>query len=72
MHSLNHRTSPTALSLCTCGKLHFRYGSITLHFETNEFTSFASAVAHLHAQYTEMKPAQPSSSIPSLHNDRCH
>ena len=48
MHSLNHRTIPTALSLCTCGKLHFRYGSITLHFEANEFTSFASAVARLH------------------------
>lgn len=72
MHSLNPRNGQTALSMCTCGKLHFRYGLVTLHFESNEFTSFANAVAHLHARYKELGQPQPSGTIPTLHNDFCH
>lgn len=72
MHSLNHRHGQTALNMCTYGKLHFRYGSVTLHFEPNEFTSFANAVASLHARYKELRQPQPPGIIPTLHNDLCH
>lgn len=72
MHSLKQHDTRTALSMCTCGKLHFSYGLITLHFEPEEFTSFAGAVAHLLAQYTQVHSARQPSSIPSVHNDICH
>jgi hypothetical protein len=72
MHSLKQHDSRTALSMCTCGKLHFSYGLITLHFEHDEFTSFASAVAHLFEQYKQVRSARQPSSIPSVHNDICH
>lgn len=72
MHSLNPRNGRTGINMCTCGKLHFRYGSVTLHFESHEFTLFANAVAHLHARYEELRRPQPSGTIPTLHNDFCH
>lgn len=72
MHSLKQHDSRTALSMYTCGKLHFGYGLITLHFEPEEFTSFAGAVAHLLAQYKQVHSARQTSSVPSLHNDIRH
>lgn len=72
MHSLKQPNGQVALNMCSCGSLHFRYGSITLHFELDDFTSFANAVAYLHARYKELHQPQPSSSTPSLHNDTCH
>ena len=35
------------LALCECGKLHFTYGAITVHFEREEFFLFAEAVGRL-------------------------
>ncbi len=72
MHTLKQRDSRTALSMCTCGKLHFSYGSITFHFEPDEFTSFAGAVAHLFAQYKQVHSNRQPRSISSLRNDSCH
>mgnify|MGYP001564578298 CR=1 FL=1 len=37
----------TALNLCGCGRPHFTYGPITLHFEREEFTRFAGVVGRL-------------------------
>ncbi len=36
-----------ALNLCGCGKLHFTYGPVTLHFEREEFQAFAETVCRL-------------------------
>ncbi len=72
MHSLKQRDGRTALNMCTCGKLHFSYGSITIHFGPDEFASFAGAVAHLYAQYRQIHNARQPSSIPSFHTDACH
>ena len=33
--------------LCDCGKFHFTYGSITLHFDRDEFLVFAESVGRL-------------------------
>jgi hypothetical protein len=33
--------------LCDCGKLYFTYGSITLHFDRDEFLVFAESVGRL-------------------------
>jgi hypothetical protein len=37
------------LALCECGKLHFTYGAVTVHFESEEFFLFAEAVGRLSA-----------------------
>lgn len=35
------------LVFCECGKLHFTYGPITLHFDKEEFITFADSVGRL-------------------------
>lgn len=35
------------LVLCECGKFHFTYRSMTLHFEREEFFAFVDSVARL-------------------------
>jgi len=37
----------STLALCGCGKLHYTYGPLTLHFERDEFLRFASSVGRL-------------------------
>jgi len=45
---VNH--GKTALNICGCGRLHFTYGPLTLHFDRDEFLVFAREVATLAAQ----------------------
>ena len=71
MHSVKDGGRPT-LNMCTCGKVHFSYSSITFHFEAEEFISFATAVALLFSQYKHMHTVRLSSSLSSLHNESCH
>ena len=35
------------MALCGCGKIHFTYGPLTLHFERGDFLSFADSVGQL-------------------------
>ena len=35
------------LAFCECGKLHFTYGPVTLHFDREEFIAFADSVGRL-------------------------
>jgi hypothetical protein len=37
------------VAVCECGKLHFTYGPMTLHFDRSEFLAFAASVAQLGA-----------------------
>ena len=37
------------MAFCGCGKLHFTYGPITLHFDRSEFLAFADSVGRLGA-----------------------
>lgn len=37
------------VAFCGCGKLHFTYGPVTLHFERDEFLTFADSVSRLGA-----------------------
>jgi len=38
------------VALCECGKLHVTYGPITLHFNREEFLSFADSIGRLGLQ----------------------
>ena len=37
------------VAFCGCGKLHFTYGPLTLHFDRVEFLAFADSVGRLGA-----------------------
>jgi hypothetical protein len=37
------------VAICGCGKLHFTYGPLTLHFDRVEFLGFADSVGRLGA-----------------------
>lgn len=49
MKFLKQSDGRPTLTMCTCGKVRFHYGSTTLNFEAEKFASFAGAVAHLFA-----------------------
>lgn len=35
------------VGVCGCGRLHFTYGAVTLHFDREEFLAFAESVGRL-------------------------
>jgi hypothetical protein len=47
MENLIHGKAEAALSMCGCGRLHFTYGPITLHFDREEFARFVHEVSRL-------------------------
>jgi hypothetical protein len=51
------------MALCGCGKLHFTYGPLTLHFDRGEFLTFADLVYRLGAVVRQA--AKDSSVVPS-------
>ena len=51
------------VAFCGCGKLHFTYGPLTLHFDRDEFLVFADSVCQLGAVVRQA--AKDSSVVPS-------
>jgi hypothetical protein len=52
----------TALNVCGCGRFHFTYGPLTLHFEPREFLLFAADVAELVKEIGEATTASRTDS----------
>ena len=52
------------VAFCGCGKLHFTYGPLTLHFDRVEFLAFADSVGRLGAL---VRQAAKDSSTVSRH-----
>lgn len=48
------------VALCECGKLHFTYGPMTLHFDRSEFLAFADSVGKLGALVKQAATVVPS------------
>jgi len=42
-----HGNGQSKLAVCGCGRLHVTYGSITLHFDKEEFQIFADSIGRL-------------------------
>ena len=55
----------TKLALCECGKLHFTYGAVTVHFEREEFFLFAESVRRLSAMIKQVSAGSPLISRPA-------
>lgn len=49
MHQDVQGHARAAVSVCSCGKVHFSWGPLTLHFERREFLRFAAEVGDLAA-----------------------
>lgn len=52
---IHHGNGQAALNTCGCGRLHFTYGPITLHFDRDEFQMFAAVVGRLAAQVPDIE-----------------
>ena len=60
------------VAFCGCGKLHFTYGPLTLHFDRVEFLAFADSVGRLGALVRQA--AKDSTVVPSYVSNAtvCH
>lgn len=55
MENFIHANGQAKLNVCGCGRLHFTYGPITLHFDREEFQAFAEVVGRLAAQVPDIE-----------------
>lgn len=72
MHKVLQSNGQTALNICGCGRLHFSYGPLTLHFERDEFLTFAGEVVKLVAQLRQIEDGRHPMLIQGEHAAQCH
>jgi hypothetical protein len=60
------------LTTCSCGKLYFTYGPITVQFDPDQFLAFASSVAMLLSQFQQAVKLPNPSGASHAHGDLCH
>ncbi len=70
---IHHGNGQAALNACGCGRLHFTYGPITLHFDRDEFQMFAAVVGRLAAQVPCVEDNHdPMTMAPTRPDTVCH
>ncbi|MEO5955756.1 MAG: hypothetical protein ABIR36_08735 [Nitrospiraceae bacterium] len=47
MDNIMRGDGQSKVAFCGCGKLHFTYGPVTLHFDRDEFLTFADSIGRL-------------------------
>ncbi|MEW6542598.1 MAG: hypothetical protein AB1411_03205 [Nitrospirota bacterium] len=62
----------TVLNVCGCGRLHFTYGPMTLHFEREEFMRFAGEVGRLAAHLQHVIAGRESILAQGQNDMVCH
>ena len=72
MNNVLHSQGTTALNVCGCGKLHFTYGPITLHFEPQEFVAFAGSIAALLTQFRQIPEGRHPAPLTNHTDTLCH
>jgi hypothetical protein len=60
------------VAFCGCGKLHFTYGPLTLHFDRSEFLSFADSVGRLGALVRQAAKDSKAVSSHASNATMCH
>ena len=60
------------LVMCGCGKLHFTYGAVTLHFDRDEFLRFSESVGRLGPMVRQAVQGSGVSPRPLRNVDLCH
>ena len=72
MHSTIYGAGTTTLNVCICGRLHFTYGPITLHFEPSEFLGFAGDVGTMAVEFRQMQASQVPVQTTTGNGTACH
>jgi len=72
MQTVIQSDGQAALNVCGCGRLHFTYGPITLHFERDEFTTFASEVGRLASTLRQVADQRRPVLLPGRDGSACH
>jgi hypothetical protein len=67
---LRGKQRPKAV-LCQCGQLHFTYGSVTLHFDREEFIHFTEAVGRLGLLIKQARHTVSAIAKPVTNTDLC-
>ena len=60
------------VALRTCGRLHFTYGAVTLHFDQQEFMMFAESVRRLSAMVGQAPHGVGSGPRVTSNTHLCH
>lgn len=67
-----HGNGQSKLAVCSCGRLHVTYGSITLHFDRDEFQAFADSIGRLAAMLKQSSLGSVSAHKGSSSAHMCH
>lgn len=60
------------LNVCDCSRIHLTYGSITLHFEKEEFLAYAMQLTRIAAHVTNTAGFRRAPGLPDTQNTTCH
>ncbi|WNM61690.1 hypothetical protein [Candidatus Nitrospira neomarina] len=60
------------LNVCDCSRIHLTYGSITLHFEKEEFLAYATQLTRMAAQVTNTAGFRRAPSLADAKATTCH
>lgn len=72
MESILRGEGQSKLALCGCGRLHFTYGSVTLHFDHEEFLLFAESVGRLATMVRQPDAGQTHAPSHVPNTNICH
>jgi len=72
MDNLGRNNGPIKLVMCGCGRLHVTSGSVTLHFQREEFLVFAEGVGRLASMVKQSPTGMLPGSRVGAQTEVCH
>jgi len=60
------------LNVCDCGDLHLTYRSVTMHFEKNEFLTYAWLAGQMAARISNSARLRQTRALADTRNRTCH
>ncbi len=72
MDRIIHGDGQAILKVCGCGRVHFTYGPITLHFDREGFFTFAEAANHAAAHLRHTDYQRGPVALPRGNGTACH
>lgn len=72
MEHVVHGEGQSKLVFCGCGRFHFTYGPLTLHFDPDEFLRFTKSVERLSVLARQTPQTESTMTKRAPNTDRCH
>ncbi|MFZ1746951.1 MAG: hypothetical protein WBO24_15095 [Nitrospirales bacterium] len=60
------------LNVCDCSRIHLTYGSITLHFEKEEFLAYAMQLTRMAAHVSNTAGLRKAQGLADAKSTTCH